>query len=281
MTDSVLLYAAGALDVAEAEEVRQHLASGCPRCAGLLAEAEATVALLAMTLPVEKPSAAVKGKLMGRIGSPAVSQAAESRPMRIGPVEETQKAPWWAPIFIPSAIAAVVAAGLAIFFSARMQPVVPPPSSSNNEAVIGMLTSQVEQSQKEIAALRSGQTSQTVSWAAAPNLKFLWLDGTDQQPGAGGRIFWDTKSGTWHFFAQGVKAPPTGETYELWFVSSDGKMALPAGEFDPTPQGDASLVTKVPDEIAGKLTIGAVTDEPSGKAITAPSGKFQFKGTVQ
>lgn len=274
MTDSVLLYAAGAMDSSEAEEVRRHLATGCPRCAGLLAEAEATVACLAFALPVQAPGADIKNKLMSRIGAPAQAQ-----PLRI-PSSGSTPAPWWAPIFIPSAIAALVAAGLAIFFATRMQPP-PPPQTGNNEAAIGGLLATIQADQKEIEALRSGQTSQTVAWAASPNMKFLWLDGTDQQPGAGGRIFWDTASGTWHFFAHGVKPPPAGKTYELWFVPSDGKPPVAAGAFDPSPTGDASLVTSVPPDIAPKLTIGAVTDEPAGQKITAPSGQFQFKGSVQ
>jgi hypothetical protein len=67
----------------------------------------------------------------------------------------------------------------------------------------------------------------------------------------------------------------------LWFVSTDGKTALPAGEFDPTPQGDAMLVTHVPPSIAPVLTIAAVTDEPAGRTITAPSGTFQLQGALR
>jgi len=275
MKDSVLLYAAGALDPAEADEVRRHLAGGCPSCAGLLAEAEATVALLAFSLRPQSPSPELKEKLMGRLGAPASRPAATT-----AAAPATEAMPWWALIFIPSAIAAVVAAGLAIVFAMRMQaaqPATDQTALTEKEQTIGVLTAKIEQDAQELSALRSGGIAQTAAWAAQPDLKFLWLDGTAKQPaGSGARIFWDCKSNVWHFFASGVKPAAAGKTYELWFVSSDGKTALPAGEFDPNSSGDASLVTNVPAAMQPNQTIAAVTDEPAGQTITAPSGSFQL-----
>ncbi|MFN4241624.1 MAG: anti-sigma factor domain-containing protein [Tepidisphaerales bacterium] len=45
----LLLYAIDALDASEREAVRAHLASGCPRCAALLAEAQATWSLVGLS----------------------------------------------------------------------------------------------------------------------------------------------------------------------------------------------------------------------------------------
>lgn len=54
--DLWMLYAAGQLDPAEQETLRHHLLTGCPRCAGAFAEAEATVAQLALAfVPVPPP----------------------------------------------------------------------------------------------------------------------------------------------------------------------------------------------------------------------------------
>ena len=44
----MLLYVTDGLEPAEAQELRAHLASGCPQCAGALAEAQATVGHLPM-----------------------------------------------------------------------------------------------------------------------------------------------------------------------------------------------------------------------------------------
>jgi anti-sigma-K factor RskA len=65
--DLLLLYATDALEPSEAAEVRAHLASGCPQCAGALAEAQATVAHLPMGLePVMAPTRA-RDRLMKRM----------------------------------------------------------------------------------------------------------------------------------------------------------------------------------------------------------------------
>src|SRR4051812_26183845 len=78
----MLSYAAGALDPAERDAVRAHLADGCPRCAVELAEAEATVAQLPLALDPIAPSAGARAKLMERVKSSTTSTAA---PMRIAP----------------------------------------------------------------------------------------------------------------------------------------------------------------------------------------------------
>jgi anti-sigma-K factor RskA len=272
MKDQVLLYAAGALSEVEAEEVRRHLADGSPQSAGLMAEAEATVAMLALTLPPKAPSENVRSRLMGRVGSELALTSAAAKPA-------ANATPWWALVAIPSAIAAAVAAGVTIFFAMRLLPQQQQPTGL--EPTLGVLTEAIERDEHELAALRASQPAQMAQWATDPNLKLVWLTGTDKQPqGAEARVFWDTDKGVWHFFGRGIKPAEAGKTYELWFVSSDAKTALPAGEFDPTPEGDASLVTNVPPSIADKLAIAAVTDEPAGKTITAPSGSFQLKGSL-
>lgn len=60
----ITLYAVGALEGAERDALRSHLATGCPRCAGLLAEAEATWALIGL------------GALEGSVELPAAAKAA-------------------------------------------------------------------------------------------------------------------------------------------------------------------------------------------------------------
>ena len=58
--DLWMLYACDQLDPAEREALRAHLATGCPTCAGALAEAEATVAQLALAVvPVPPPNGSV------------------------------------------------------------------------------------------------------------------------------------------------------------------------------------------------------------------------------
>jgi len=282
------MYAARALTQEEAEPVRNHLASGCPKCAGMLAESEATLSLLALTLPAASPSQAAREELFGRISRSIRPQsgAADST----ASVSSASRAagnppapPWWMQIAIPSSIAAAIAAAVTIFFTIRMQSQMAPPAPAGGmDRTLGILTGVIQTQQQQIASLRSGSSAQTVAWAAQPDLKMISLAGTANQPnGARGRIFWDGDHGVWHFFADGLKPAAPGKTYELWFVSSDQKTKVAAGSFDPTPDGRATLDTKVPANIAEQVTIGAVTDEPAGGSDAQPTGSFQLLGALK
>ncbi len=75
--DLILEYAAGALSPAEHDELRAHLVSGCPSCAGALAEAEATLAHLPLALPGDAPPKSARDRLMQRVlASPGSSSPA-------------------------------------------------------------------------------------------------------------------------------------------------------------------------------------------------------------
>jgi len=273
LKDLILLHAAGVADPAESEMVRQHLSSGCPVCAGALAEAEATLASLALSLPLETPSPALKQRIMAGLEKPRASE-----PMRIQPAAAPSP-PWWMQLAIPSALAASIAAAITLLFTMRLMPrPADNASSASWQRTVVALGEELAQQQDEISSLRKG--SQLASWAAEPQLKIFNLSGTENQPAdARARIFWDSKQGMWHFFASGMKPAPAGKTYELWFVSTDGKTKLPAGSFDPQ-SGSAYLETAVPSEIAPRLTIAAVTDEPAGTNIESPTGTFQLIGKL-
>lgn len=71
----MLLYLVDALDLGEQDELRAHLESECPRCAVYLAEAEATIAHLAMAITPVQPRPEIRQRLMQRVKS-------QSGPMR-------------------------------------------------------------------------------------------------------------------------------------------------------------------------------------------------------
>jgi len=110
--DLLLLYAADALEDVEASDLRAHLATGCPTCAGALAEAKAVIGNLPLALPPVTPPDSARAKLMAKVRSvPAASRRpAASSPMRLFP------------IVIASAIAACLSAivvGAALWLPAR------------------------------------------------------------------------------------------------------------------------------------------------------------------
>ena len=65
--DLLLLYVAGGLDSAEMEATREHLLTGCPACAGALAEAEATFHQIPLSLPARVAPEAAWDKLEMRM----------------------------------------------------------------------------------------------------------------------------------------------------------------------------------------------------------------------
>jgi anti-sigma-K factor RskA len=267
--DQVLLYAAGALEPEEAEGVRRHLAGGCPSCAGELAQSQALLASMALTLPPAVVPPGARQRLLDRVSEQS---------LRID--RPAAGIPWWAQIALPSAIAASIAAAVTLFFSIRLQ--AKPPEAPALDGTVGILTAMVEQQQHELVALRASGGAQTVEWASDRNLKLIKLSGTaNQPPDAGGNVFWDVDRGVWYFYAAKLKPAPPGKTYELWFVDAKGSMKLPAGSFNPNSDGHALLETPVPADAAPKVNFAAVTDEPAGSSMTSPTGNFQLTGGLQ
>src|SRR5262245_58971545 len=106
------LYVADAMDASERQALRAHLADGCPRCAGALAEAQAVVSRLPEALPTLMPSAAARDRLMARV---AADVSRETRPAT-APVRPRRS-------FLTPALAACVGAILAgLAVRAAMRP---------------------------------------------------------------------------------------------------------------------------------------------------------------
>jgi anti-sigma-K factor RskA len=71
--DLIFLYAADQLEPAERDELRRHLAEGCPLCSGALAEAEAMLAQMAAAQPAASPPPGVLNKILERVGANRVA----------------------------------------------------------------------------------------------------------------------------------------------------------------------------------------------------------------
>src|SRR5690349_2535574 len=86
-------YLLGGLEPAELADLRAHLATGCPECAGSLAEAQATLAQLPSALPPLAPPPQLRQQLLNRINNASPKLAIAPQRRRI---------------FIPTAIAACI-----------------------------------------------------------------------------------------------------------------------------------------------------------------------------
>jgi anti-sigma-K factor RskA len=274
--DQLLLYALGGLDSAERAELRAHLASGCPTCAGSLAEAEATVTSLPEALEPMQPPPHVLDRVMERVkNSPrAVQSSGKQAPAQVAPATGMQMRPWVA--FLALATSVLLMVGIA-FQQVRfvkqqndLQKTVDQLASLRGETQ--QLRSESADLQKQIAA-----ASQVIQSLQTKNVRLVSLAGAEAQPGASGQILWDEQRGQWHVFFTGMKPAGAGKTYELWFVTKDQKK-IPAGLFDPDSAGHATLSVKLPADI-GPLALAAVTDEPKSGS-PQPTGSFQLTGSI-
>jgi anti-sigma-K factor RskA len=237
--DLILFDAAGQLDPAEQAELRAHLTTGCAECAGYVAEAAATVGMIGLSLPPQTPRPEARARLMNRVG---------------------RKNKDWERFVIPSSIAAILAVGLTLMVVKEFAK--PPPEPTTNPQLMAIISAQDAQIKKLQASI--------------DHMMFASLQG-DLQPGAQGRAFIDLKAGKWYFFTSGMKPQDPGKTYELWLIAGDQK--IPAGTFDVSTGGTATLLGQVPALPPNAKLQMCITDEPAG-GVPAPTGKAQMMGEV-
>jgi anti-sigma-K factor RskA len=167
----------------------------------------------------------------------------------------------WERFVIPSSIAAILAVGVTLLV-VRAFPKPTPPEPTTNPQLMAIISAQDAQIKKLQASI--------------DHMMFASLQG-DLQPGAQGRAFIDLKAGKWYFFTTGMKPQDAGKTYELWLIAGDQK--IPAGTFDVSTGGTATLLGQVPALPANAKLQMCITDEPAG-GVSAPTGKAQMMGEV-
>lgn len=229
--DLVFLFAADELDGAERDELRAHLADGCPQCLGALAEAQAVVARLASGLVPVTPPESVRRALAARITleSRLADPASHSAPTRAG----------WGRTALAAGLAALVAAGVtAVAVGTR--------------------------------ALRAERDASTRSAAleviGSPYMRAIELKG----PGLGfqghGHLYWDYHNGGCYLRATAMRAPDAGKVYVLWFTDADGQ-PLRAGALEVSKDGEAQLLTEMPRriDVTGPVAVTAEIDAHAEK----------------
>ena len=113
----------------------------------------------------------------------------------------------------------------------------------------------------------------------SPSVALYVLSGTEAQPGAAARVFWDGDRRRARLIASRLDPPAAGRTYELWLIEAgpDGRK-IPAGTFGIDAAGQGSLEVRIPEGI-GTIAVLAVTDEPAGGSAQ-PTGQIHLAGSV-
>lgn len=272
--DDILLLAADGLDRDEREQLTAHLASGCPRCAGAWAEAQALVSHLAFAVEPIDPPPALRARILDQVAraprGSAVPEASTELPDRSNVTRLPVRRRWLAP---------AAAAGLAASLTAVVLLSV---HSDERDQLLGRITQQEQRIGRQESQIRELEASSAAGervrrLLASNRLDYVPLGGTAVQPSAAARVLWDRDANRWHLVVAAMQPLPTGRTYELWFITSDQRKVA-AGTFDIGVDGTAELTVEIPPGI-GEITLAAITDEPTGGS-EQPTGQIQAVGTI-
>jgi len=256
--DQVLLYVTDGLDPSERDELRAHLASGCPTCAAALAEAQAMLAQIPQVLPRVPAPAEARDRLMQRVLAEAPGWKSGLKPASTGR-HQLRALRIWGTI---ASLAAVIAIACAIYFELDGR-------------------RRVAQKDQEISELLAKRSPDLTQLLRGPNTKLAALERQQAQPAASGVVIWDHEKQKWHVSVFNMTPPPPDKVYELWYVLQDkSKAPIPAGTIKVDANGDGQMTLDLPKDI-GPIAAAAFTDEPAGGEILKPTGAFQLKGTVQ
>ncbi|HEY3174818.1 MAG TPA: anti-sigma factor [Candidatus Polarisedimenticolia bacterium] len=247
------------LDTVEEARVREHLDTGCPRCAAELAAARELTHMLPFALPPVEPSPMAKARLMASIGKEGVSGPRRSQKVR-SPFRGAAAA---------ALAASLVTAAVTVALMARRQADL----TARYEQVTAGLREEIGRQSEELTSLsrqvRAARDS--IQFVSSPGVLTVDLQGQGERARTAARVFWDRRRDQWRLYAGDLAAPAPGRTYQLWLVTDAG-VKISAGTFSAPVEAAASGTVTVPAG-AGKVVAAAVTDEPeegSSQPTTAP-----------
>jgi anti-sigma-K factor RskA len=291
--DALGAEALGALSGDERERVLAHVAA-CEACRAELDALRETASLLPHAVPARPlaptRAADIRARLLARAAADAASAARDDVTIEAAPVpaplpvprvdaEPARPAPSRAdvipitaarrgrgamPGWLAAAAAVLLLIGTGVYASGlRRQVDALQARAERLEAERTRLTQRAEAGEATVASL-SGPAVKVIDMAAARP-----ADPT-------GRMFWDTRTARWTFFAHNLPATRPGREYQLWLVTADRKIS--AGTFRPGPRGTAVVQAEyeLPPE---SLQAVAVTEEPAG-GQPQPTGAIVLAGAM-
>jgi anti-sigma-K factor RskA len=230
-------YVLHALDPDERAAFEAHLA-GCAQCRAEVRELAAAAARLGAAdevAPPERLRADVLAEVARTPQEPAADGAASADELAVRREGRSRRTAWLAVAAAVVAVLALVLGGLLV-------------QARSDRATLA-------QQQQEVAAVLTSGDARTVTGPVAGGGRAAVVVSDSQQRAA--------------FVGTDLAAPPSGHTYQLWYITSAGA-ATSAGTFDPNANGDAAVV--LAGSSGGAATVG-LTVEPdggSGQPTTTP-----------
>jgi anti-sigma-K factor RskA len=235
-SESLTEYLLGTLEDSDKQLVEQHLAVGCESCQATLVQLRETLALVAYSVPLASPSAALKAQLMARVTAKPTVVALPSVTKRFWQQD-------WLKQTLRMAATILVVVGLSIqtAYLLKYRQVI------NQQAqLIDKLAVQIDQKEHIISSMSTSR-------------KLVVLEGNLIK--ASGRAFWDTDQNTWLFHIEKLPPAPKGKTYQVWFITETA--AVSGGIFQTDARGSAKVPLKAP--IKNEPIVGtAISLEPEG-----------------
>ena len=248
LQEKALLYAIGALPEEERRDYVRHLEEDdCKVCVAESLEFQNVAQTLAIDVPAQTPSAAVKARLMAQV------RAESSTAPR--PQDRPQRKAWQ---WIGWPVAAAAAAALVITLNLNVG-----------------LRRQVDALATRVTQLEGEVSSNQEKMVALTEGRVIDLAGQGSAPQARGRIFWDQTARVWRVYLRNLPPVSADKAYQLWFVPQKGN-PLSAQVFNTQPDGRVMLEFQLPPG-ATALMAAAVTTEPAG-GLPQPTGAFVLAG---
>ena len=249
LADQAELYIVGALTPAERTEYEAHLA-GCAECASQVRALAPVAAALAYAAPADRPSPAVRDRLMARVA---------------GRRSQAWPAAWLA---AAASIALAVALGA---YAAQLRGRV-----TSLEAQLRETRLRAEAGERQVAdARRAADDAQSmIAVLTAPDVARVDLAGQAAAPNASARAYWSRSRGL-VINASNLPPLPAGRTYQMWVITAQ-RAPISAGLLKPDANGRANAMFETSVNIPAPTAM-AVTIEPEG-GVPAPTGAMYLVG---
>jgi anti-sigma-K factor RskA len=251
--DLAAAYALGALSADEAQRFEAFLATS-PEAQREVAEYREVAALLALGGEEAAPGAALRERVLARIGE------GQTRTLPPGSRAGGRGAPW-----VALAASLLLAVGLgAGLVSARGR--------------LAAIETELAARDRMLAQTRRQLTEReaTLNSILEPSVELFQLTATgDPEPGI--QLFWNRAQDRAIVHGYRLKAVPSGQAYQLWFIQ-DGK-PVPSVTFKPEPDGHAK-VEQILVPSNGTVSAAAITVEPEAGSAQ-PTSPIVMVGTLQ
>ncbi|MEP6688253.1 MAG: anti-sigma factor [Gemmatimonadales bacterium] len=262
--DLAAAYALGALSIEETARFEAFLATS-PEVQREVMEYREVAALLALGSDANAPGAALRERVLARIGEQKSRQIAPPAPPTSATISGSghpagRRVSWLA---LAASLLLAVGLGAALVSSRGRLAAV--------ETELGARDQALAQTRERLTDREA-----TLNAILDPAVQLFQLTATGD-PNPGLQLFWNRQQHLAIVHGYQLKAVPAGRAYQLWFIK-DGK-PVPSVTFKPEPDGHAK-VERIPVPTDGSVSAAAVTIEPESGS-RQPTSPIVMVGTLQ